>query len=174
MKKICLIIIDLARRIKTLFFTSLLKSMLNSYGDFLGANGFCKISRTAKVDVGLKFSSNGLAINGIGDVRIGDYFHSGPNCKIMLGTHDYDNGDAIPYGEKNTSKSVVIEDYVWFGSDVIVCGNVHIGEGSIIAIGSVVVKDVPPYAIVGGNPAGIIKYRNIEHFLKLKSENKVH
>lgn len=63
---------------------------------------------------------------------------------------------------------------MWFGSDVIISGNVHIGEGAIVAIGSVVVKDVPAYAIVGGNPAKVIKYRDIEHFEKLKSENKFH
>ena len=57
-------------------------------------------------------------------------------------------------------------------NNVIISGNVHIGEGAIVAIGSVVVKDVPPYAIVGGNPAKVIKYRNIEQFKKLKAEGK--
>ena len=55
-----------------------------------------------------------------------------------------------------------------------VCGNVTIGEGAVIAAGSVVVKDVPSYAIVGGNPAQLIKYRDIEHFEKLKKEGKFH
>lgn len=90
----------------------------------------------------------------------------------MLGSHDYEYGDKIPYGNHFTTKNVVIDDFVWLGSDVIICGNVHIGEGAIVAIGSVVVKDVPPYAIVGGNPAKIIKYRNIEQFKRLKSEGK--
>ena len=105
-----------------------------------------------------------------GGVKIGSYFHSGTNVKIMLGSHDYDHGEKIPYGKAYTSKQVVIDDYVWLGSDVIISGNIHIGEGAIVAIGSVVVKDVPPYAIVGGNPAKIIKYRDIEHFEKLKKE----
>ena len=107
-----------------------------------------------------------------GGVRIGSYFHSGTNVKIMLGSHDYDHGNRIPYGDSVTSKQVVIDDFVWLGSDVTISGNVHIGEGAIVAIGSVVVKDVPPYAIVGGNPAKIIKYRDIEHFKKLKREKK--
>lgn len=92
----------------------------------------------------------------------------------MLGSHDYDNGDAIPYGSSYVSKHVIIDDFVWFGSDVTISGNVHIGEGAIIAIGSVVVKDVPPYAIVGGNPAKIIKYRDIEHFNTLKQQERFH
>ena len=105
-------------------------------------------------------------------VSIGSYFHSGTNVKIMLGSHDYDYGDKIPYGSHYATKNVKIDDFVWIGSDVIICGNVHIGEGAIIAMGAVVVKDVPPYAIVGGNPAKVIKYRNIEQFNKLKAEGK--
>ena len=75
-------------------------------------------------------------------------------------------------GKTFTRKQVIIDDYVWIGSDVIISGNVHIGEGAIVAIGSVVVKDVPRCAIVGGNPAKIIKYRDVEHFEKLKAEGK--
>ena len=92
----------------------------------------------------------------------------------MLGSHDYDSGDRIPYGAAYTNKQVVIDDFVWIGSDVIISGNVHIGEGAIVAIGSVVVKDVPPMAIVGGNPAKIIKYRDEEHFKQLKKQGKFH
>ena len=101
-------------------------------------------------------------------VIIGNYFHSGPDCLIMLGSHDYENGEYIPYGESTTKKFVTIDDFVWLGSNVIISGNVHIGEGAVVAIGSVVVKDVPPLAIVGGNPAKIIKYRDSDHFYHLK------
>lgn len=90
----------------------------------------------------------------------------------MLGSHDYEHGDAIPYGDGFTSKTVIIDDFVWFGSNVTISGNVHIGEGAIVAIGSVVVKDVPPLAIVGGNPAKVIKYRDQEHFYRLKEQKK--
>ena len=92
----------------------------------------------------------------------------------MLGSHDYDNGDSIPYGEVYTSRQVVIDDFVWIGSDVIISGNVRIGEGAIVAIGSVVVKDVPPMAIVGGNPAKVIKYRDKDHFNQLKEKGLFH
>lgn len=108
----------------------------------------------------------------MGGVRIGSYFHSGTNVKIMLGSHNYEYGDKIPYGKHYKEKNVVIDDFVWLCDDVIICGNVHVGEGAIIAIGSVVVKDVPPYAIVGGNPAKILKYRNIDQFNKLKKEGR--
>ena len=59
-----------------------------------------------------------------------------------------------------------------FGQDVTISGNVTIGDGAIVSIGSVVVKDVPRCAIVGGNPAKVIKYRDIEHYEQLVAEEK--
>lgn len=173
MKRLILSILKQFRKIKSVFYTFLCKRMLNTYGS-IGVSGYSKISSSAIVDVGHHVSFNGMQITGWGRVKIGDYFHSGTNVKIMLGSHDYDHGEAIPYGEEVTHKNVVIDDFVWLGSDVIISGNVHIEEGAIVAIGSVVVKDVPPYAIVGGNPAKIIKYRDIEHFKKLKEEKRFH
>ncbi len=49
-----------------------------------------------------------------------------------------------------------------------------IGEGAIIQGGAVVHGEIPPYAIAGGNPAKVFKYRDIEHFKKLKAEGKFH
>lgn len=99
---------------------------------------------------GRLFPQQWLTNNGVGKVLIGKHFHSGQNCKIMLGSHDYDNGEAIPYGTKYAWKNVEIDDFVWFGTDVTVCGNIKIGTGAILAMGAVVVNDVPDYAIVGG------------------------
>ena len=90
---------------------------------------------------------------------------------IITENHNYE-GDMIPYDNTNVLKSVEIGDCVWFGNRVTVTGNVKIGEGAIIAAGSLVCKDVPPLAIVGGNPAKVIKYRDSEHYFKLKAENK--
>ena len=172
MKSIIIYFVDKYRRIKHHFYTFLLKRQLVSYGDHIGAAKFIKISRKAKVTIGCHCGFNGMTISGLGGVKIGNYFHSGTNILVMLGSHDYEYGDKIPYGSHYKPKDVVIDDFVWIGSNVIISGNVHIGEGAIVAVGSVVVKDVPPYAIVGGNPAKIIKYRNIELFKKLKEEGK--
>ena len=55
--------------------------------------------------------------------------------------------------------NIVVEDDVWIGYRSTIMSGVHIGKGAVVAAGSVVTKDVPPYAIVGGVPAKIIKYR---------------
>lgn len=172
MKKIIFKLIDLWRNTRGVFCTYWLRKQVVSCGKNVGAARVPRISREAKVHVGHNCGFNGMTINGRGEVKVGNYFHSGTNVKIMLGSHDYEYGDKIPYGTHYTEKNVVIDDFVWLGSDVTISGNVHIGEGAIVAIRSVVVKDVPPYAIVGGNPAKIIKYRNIEQFKKLKEEGK--
>ena len=66
---------------------------------------------------------------------------------------------------------IVVGNDVWFGYDTLIKGGVKIGDGAIIATRAVVVKDVPPYAIVAGNPAKIVKMRfddqTIECLLKL-------
>lgn len=59
-------------------------------------------------------------------------------------------------------RSVIIGNDVWIGSNVLIKGGIHIGDGAIVAMGAVVTHDVPPYAIVGGVPARIIKYRFTE------------
>jgi acetyltransferase-like isoleucine patch superfamily enzyme len=53
-------------------------------------------------------------------------------------------------------------------------GGVSIGEGAIIQAGSVVVKNIPKYAIAGGHPATVFKYRDIDHYERLKAEGKFH
>lgn len=72
----------------------------------------------------------------------------------------------IPFGGE--SKITEIGNDVWIGDRVLIMGGVKIGDGAIIAAGAVVTKDVPPYAVVGGVPAKVIKYRfNAETIKKL-------
>ena len=79
--------------------------------------------------------------------------------------------NSLAPGRKRSQKTSIGND-VWFGAGAIVLRGVNIADGAVIAAGSVVTKDVPPYAIVGGNPAKIIKYRFddviIEKLLKLR------
>jgi len=112
---------------------------------------------------------NGMIIRENGKVIIGDNFHSGKDILIINSYHKYDDADAIPYDTKEMiDKDIIIEDNVWIGDRAIILGGITIGEGAIIQAGAVVVKDIPKYAIAGGNPAKIFKYRDIEHYENLK------
>ena len=115
-----------------------------------------------------------MYVQGAGSVTIGNYFHSGIQCMMITDNHNYDLGGAIPYDLTVIKKNIVIRDFVWIGNRALLVGPIEIGEGAIVAAGAVVTKDVPPYAIVGGNPAKIIKYRDIEHFEELKSKGCFH
>lgn len=127
---------------------------------------------TKETFLGDNVNFNGLIINGGGRVTIGDNFHSGPDCLFISQNHNFDNGEAVPYDSSYILKDIEIEDNVWLGSRVIVLGGVTIGEGAIVQAGSVVVSDIPKYAIAGGHPAKVFSNRNVEHYEKLKNEKK--
>lgn len=102
------------------------------------------------------FINTGTIITARHLIKIGD------NCQIanqviMMDNdfHGVDNRDATPIKE-----SIIIENNVWLATRVMVLKGVTIGEGSVIAAGAVVTKDIPPYSLAGGVPAKII--RNIK------------
>lgn len=96
-----------------------------------------------------------------GDIVIGDHVMMAPEVAIIATNHNYQRID-IPMGAQGSSeKQIVIGNDVWLGYRCIICAGVHIGNGSIIAAGAVVTKDVPEYSIVGGIPAKIIKSRKV-------------
>ena len=61
------------------------------------------------------------------------------------------------------AEKIILEDDLWIGTKAIILAGVRIGKGSVVAAGAVVTRDVPPYAVVGGVPAKVIKYRNEKH-----------
>jgi len=69
-------------------------------------------------------------------------------------------------GHPSCKGNIIIENDVWIGAKSTIMSGVKIGNGSVIAAGSVVSKDVPPYAIVAGNPGKIVKYRFTEEQVK--------
>lgn len=95
-----------------------------------------------------------------GKVIIGRNVMMGPNVSIWTKNHNFSRLD-IPMREQGNSemKPVVVEDDVWIGANVIILPGVHFGQGAVIGAGSVVTKDIPEYAVMGGNPAKFIKSR---------------
>lgn len=97
----------------------------------------------------------------------------GPRLKIHTANHNYE-GDMLPYDNKVYVKDVHINENVWIGADVTLLPGVTIGEGAIIGAGACVTKDVPSLAIVGGNPAKILKYRDFERYYRNKSNDLIY
>lgn len=111
---------------------------------------------------------------------IGNYCSIAPEVDFLMdGEHAYKGISTYPFATRYLDKAIdtlskgdiTIDDDVWIGFRATVMSGVHIGQGAVVAAGAVVTKDVPPYAIVGGVPAKVIKYRFspevIEQLLKL-------
>ena len=95
------------------------------------------------------------------ELEIGDYVMTGPDVMVLGGGHAFKNRNQLIGRQGNLPKTrLVIEDDVWIGARVTILGNCHIiGKGAVVGACSVVTKDIPEYAIVAGNPAKVIGYR---------------
>lgn len=94
------------------------------------------------------------------NVHIGDNVIMGPDVKIYSRNHKFDNLD-IPIKDQGKNYfETFIGNNVWLGANVVVTAGTKVGNNAIAAAGSVITKDVPDYAIVGGVPAKVLKYRN--------------
>lgn len=125
-------------------------------------------------------------------VSIGSFCSIAPNVHIGAGNHNYlfvsthpflfndyyrdisDNCILKEKGLMDANVETIIGNDVWIGFGVIIKRGIHIGNGAVIAAGSVVVSDVPAFSIVGGNPAKVIKYRtNEENIKKYECNNEI-
>lgn len=148
--------------------------IFKSLRQFLCKRLFAEVGEKLNVEQGAYFG-NGKDIK-VGDevglgknfkmmnrtLRMGSYIMMGEDVLFLGGNHGHERMD-IPMGHQggNTEKTpLVVEDDVWFGARVIILsGCKRIGKGVIVGAGAVVTKDIPDYAVVGGNPARILKYR---------------
>ena len=130
-----------------------------------------------------KHTYGGIAVlnyNNYYKLTIGNYCSIATDVMFILDADHYTKHiSSFPFkvkmlGEQfeGVSKGdIIVDDYVWIGYGATIMSGVHISQGAVIAAGAVVTKDVPPYAIVGGVPAKVIKYRfepeMIEKLLKV-------
>lgn len=164
---------------------------IDMHSTFEGSNVINKGTIVIKSNIGFAsyIGSNSRVLN----ANIGRYCCIGRNLDIVYAQHPLydclsmhpvfystynylfsfvkeDRYSLFKYVEKD--RSVIIDNDVWIGDNVTILGGIHIGNGVAIAANSVVTKDVPPYAIVGGNPAKVIKYRfsdeNIKKLVELR------
>lgn len=121
------------------------------------------------------------------NAEVGSFCSISGNVLVGMGTHTLNNLSTSPiFTEKhngtgfswvdstpsNLFPKVVVGNDVWIGTRSMIMGGVTVGDGAVIGAGAVVTKDVPPYAVVGGVPARIIRYRFSEDVIKRLLELK--
>lgn len=109
-------------------------------------------------------------------LTIGNFVSIAPGATFLLGMNHQINtittyplySRFIEYDKKDSTSNgeIIVEDEVWIGTNALILSGLTIGKGAIIAAGSIVTKDVPPYSIYGGNPAKLIKYRFSEDIIQ--------
>lgn len=148
-------------------------SSFKSVGERPIINGPITVYSPEMVELGDDVSINPyLVVFAAGGLTIRNHVHFGMNVRIITENHNYQTPECLPYDKTRIKKSVLINDCAWIGDSVCIVPGVTIGEGAVIAMGSVVTKDVPSLAVVGGSPASIIKMRDPESYWKLKHEGK--
>lgn len=94
-----------------------------------------------------------------GGVTIGDNVMLGQNVRFHAQNHNFESIE-IPICEQGTTQcGIIIEDDCWFGSGSVVLDGVRVGQGSVIGANSVITKNIPPYSVVVGAPAKVIRNR---------------
>ena len=151
------------------------KTILREYSRIIiGENSSIVIGSGVCIERGGEITSvNGAIVSVNDDTYIGNYCNIrcdknisiGKSCyiaqfvSIVDGGYKFKNKAASITRNDYETKSVVIGDNVWIGTGVIILPGVSIGEGAVVGAGAVVTKEVPPFAIVAGNPAKLIACR---------------
>lgn len=109
-------------------------------------------------------------------LEIGNFVSIAPGVLFLLGVnHQTQTFTTFPLRTRLEGPSpldalcrgpLIVEDEVWIGTNAMLFSGIRVGRGAIVAAGAIVTKDVPPYAIVGGNPAKVIRYRFSEEIIQ--------
>ena len=136
-----------------LFFKKLGKNVMIDYKTFFRYMSGIKIGNNVNINRGCEFFTS-AHLETVIDIK--DNVTFSPNVWLYSAGHDYKYLN-LP----DTAGDIIIKEYVWIGGNSVVLQGVTIGEYSIVSANSVVTKDIPPYSIVAGIPATIIKKREI-------------
>jgi len=104
----------------------------------------------------------GLSNTVIGPVTIGNDIRLAQNITLSGLNHNYEDVNIPIHKQGVSTAQIEIEDNAWIGANVVVLAGVKVGKHSIIAAGSVVTKNIPPYSVAVGNPARVLKKYNPE------------
>ena len=109
-----------------------------------------------------------------GGVQIGSGTNIGTGAFIFSTNHNYKSTESVPFDNTSFMQPVEIGKNCWLGARSMICPGVKLEDGVVVAMGSVVTKSVPKCAIVGGNPAKIIGWRDKDVYEKLAKNNCVY
>jgi acetyltransferase-like isoleucine patch superfamily enzyme len=133
-----------------------------SLGDRSTIEDFCTVNN----GVGDVFIGNdsrvGLGSVIIGPVTIGNQVILAQNIVLSGLNHTYTDVEVPIRLQKVTTAPIVVEDEAWIGANAVITAGVTIGKHSVVAGGSIVTKNIPPYSVAVGNPARVIKQYNFE------------
>ena len=113
------------------------------------------IGDDVSINRGCEFYGSMLAGNA--HITIGNYCALGPRVRVLSATHDHRRLN-LP----DTAASVTIGNHVWIGAGATILPGVKVGDGAVVAAGSVVTRNVAPFSIVAGNPARFLKTRELD------------
>lgn len=119
----------------------------------------CTIAHASNIFVGINclIGRSGNYLQGAGGIEFGNYVQLAQNVGILSANHDLYNQ------KKYNLKKVKLDDYCWVGMNSVILPGVELGPRTIVAAGSVVTKSFPEgYCVIGGNPAKIIKFLEME------------
>ena len=135
------------------------RKLLKACGRSVRVNPGVRFGSGSRVEVGNN-SNLSQRMRVIGDLVLGNDVMLGPEIVFISYNHEFQDLE-IPMRAQGVteSKPIVVGNDVWIGMRALIMPGVHIGDHAIVAAGSVVTKDVPEWAIFGGNPAKLIKYR---------------
>ena len=119
---------------------------------------YCRLNGDPKIIIGDNFYMNaGCHLQG--NIVFGDDVMIGP--KTVIWGRDHKIGFGQPMCHQEYIKGdIIVGDDVWIGANVTILKGISIGSGAVVGAGSVVVKDIPEYAIAVGNPARVVRTRN--------------
>ncbi|WP_288070639.1 acyltransferase [Adlercreutzia caecimuris] len=109
-------------------------------------------------------------------IRIGDGCMIGPRVFVVSGSHNYDSKDlmSVPYDRRQVDLPIIIDDNVWIAGNVSIAPGTRIGEGSVVAMGCTVSGEIPPYSVVMGPKAAVVKQRDAERYRRLAADGMVY
>ncbi len=141
------------------------RSVIEDYSVINNAVGNLVIGNNTRVGIGNTI---------IGPVTISDNVNIGQNVTISGLNHNYEDPSKTISEQGVGTSPIKIENDVWIGANSVVLPGIQIGNHCVIGAGSVITKDIPPYSVVVGNPARIIKRydMNLKEWVKVNTGNK--